>query len=82
MEELRALLEAAISENVLNLTPDEAKEWCDHTLSQVDKDKVYTSIYMKNSKVHRNIERAISQTHKSSHLVLVASHLPFFFLII
>lgn len=39
MEELRALLEAAIDENVLNLTPEEAKEWCDHTLSQVDKDK-------------------------------------------
>lgn len=38
IHELRSLLEEAVRENVLNLTDAEVKQWCDFTLSQVDKD--------------------------------------------
>lgn len=39
VEELRAMLEAAVKdENVLNLSDAEVSEWCAHTLSLVDRD--------------------------------------------
>jgi serine/threonine-protein phosphatase 2B regulatory subunit len=38
IDELRSLLQAAIHENVVHISEDEVKQWCDFTLSQVDKD--------------------------------------------